>query len=538
MKEVNTIKVEAPITKVTAFRDRAQITRTFSMELNPGEHSLVFTMLPNGFDKNSVQVNGAHSALVLVGVSFKTEYTEAPPDERRAELNKEKDSLASQIKYLRDRQQMIECERKLMDDYLKSAVSPPPAGVTKVEPVDLSKLSEIRQYYRTNAAELVKELRSTEAEVEVLTNKLSVLEQQLRRLGVRRNQIETIQVLVRVLETASVSLSLSYVVYSVSWTPLYDLRVSSEDKKFLVSYNGMVTNRSGEDWEEVHLQLSTAQPELGGQQPELKPWRIGEKVCPRPRRYSAEPEFARNMMVQMVPAELCADAEFEAPPPPPMAIEAASVVSKATSVFFDIAGLQSVKADNQPTKVPILQHEFPATFRFSTVPKLAAKAYLKARLVNTTDFPLLAGEASVFLDNNFVTTTQLPLVSPGDDQWVFLGVDDSIAVTHTLVRRQEQLEGGMISSKRRKIVFEYKIEIKSNKTAEEEVVVWDQLPISSNKLVVVELQQPEIKDSNPSIKRNNVDFIEWFHRISPGQTISSDFKFSVEYPHDFPLELP
>lgn len=40
----------------------------------------------------------------------------------------------------------------------------------------------------------------------------------------------------------------SYVVSNASWTPRYDLRVSSSERTMQVTYFGMVQQNTGEDW--------------------------------------------------------------------------------------------------------------------------------------------------------------------------------------------------------------------------------------------------------------------------------------------------
>ena len=45
-----------------------------------------------------------------------------------------------------------------------------------------------------------------------------------------------------------VYLQVSYVVTNASWSPKYDLRVSSSDRTMEVWYFGMVQQNTGEDW--------------------------------------------------------------------------------------------------------------------------------------------------------------------------------------------------------------------------------------------------------------------------------------------------
>ncbi len=59
---------------------------------------------------------------------------------------------------------------------------------------------------------------------------------------------QVIGVLLTVREEAEIQLLVSYVVSNASWTPKYDLRVSSAERTMQVSYFGMVEQSTGEDW--------------------------------------------------------------------------------------------------------------------------------------------------------------------------------------------------------------------------------------------------------------------------------------------------
>jgi hypothetical protein len=51
--------------------------------------------------------------------------------------------------------------------------------------------------------------------------------------------------------------------------------------------------------------------------------------------------------------------------------------------------------------------ELSPVFEHETVPSKAAHVFLKAKVKNTSSYPLLAGGASVFLDNNFIAKVGL-----------------------------------------------------------------------------------------------------------------------------------
>lgn len=97
-------------------------------------------------------------------------------------------------------------------------------------------------------------------------------------------------------ERGEIELDLSYLVRDASWTPSYDIRVSTEDKllkvvyciftwiiiwrdnRFIfgqIIYYGLIQQNTSDDWIDAKLSLSTAMPSVGGQVPELNTLRVG-----------------------------------------------------------------------------------------------------------------------------------------------------------------------------------------------------------------------------------------------------------------------
>lgn len=64
-------------------------------------------------------------------------------------------------------------------------------------------------------------------------------------------------------------LELSYVVSGASWQPAYDMRLNHAEQVMSLTYYGLVTQNTGEDWSGCHLSLSTATPAISGHPPSL-----------------------------------------------------------------------------------------------------------------------------------------------------------------------------------------------------------------------------------------------------------------------------
>ena len=81
----------------------------------------------------------------------------------------------------------------------------------------------------------------------------------------------------------------------------------------------------------------------------------------------------------------------------------------STSTFI-IPRNASIPSDGNTHKVTIGVISLTPQFEYATVPKKNTNVYIRAKVINTSNYALLAGEASVFLENNFVAKTQFCLL--------------------------------------------------------------------------------------------------------------------------------
>ena len=67
-------------------------------------------------------------------------------------------------------------------------------------------------------------------------------------------------------EAHNIALELAYVSNQAKWIPSYDIRAktsSGEDNKLDLHYFGLIKQKTGEDWTETSLSLSTAKGTAG-----------------------------------------------------------------------------------------------------------------------------------------------------------------------------------------------------------------------------------------------------------------------------------
>lgn len=74
------------------------------------------------------------------------------------------------------------------------------------------------------------------------------------------------------------SLTLSYITFSASWAPRYDIDFSTASKTGKIIYRAEFKNETAELWDKTRLSLSTSQASFQGlddEVPWLQPWRVG-----------------------------------------------------------------------------------------------------------------------------------------------------------------------------------------------------------------------------------------------------------------------
>ncbi|MBD3241224.1 MAG: mucoidy inhibitor MuiA family protein [Chitinivibrionales bacterium] len=525
--------LESTITAVTVFTDRAQVTRTATVKLRAGEQTVTFDSLPDAIEENSVQVGGAENA-TLRGIAFRREHYARVPDEKRRELLDERRRLQDLLEDADGRIAQAAREREFV-----YAIGNRITGLTEKAPqpeLDPAKWSAMADFYRSRIDKLDREAREIERSKRSVSDELHRVKARLDDLGSRSGkQRNVVDVVIDAPQEGETKLTLTYIVYGPSWTPVYDLRVSTDERRMSVAYNATVCQSTGEDWCDVRLMLSTAQVQVSGVEPELAPWRINFRPVVRnvpPPAMMARAAPAKSMRAVEEEADEMLGA-MVAEPPAPMAVEEAAVETGATAVVFAVPGTQAIPSDNTPHRVSVMVRDFDAHFRYSTVPKLAPYVFLKARIANDTDFPFLPGESNVFLDNSFVANASLELVAPGQELWTFLGIDEGMKVEHKLVRRYEKREG--VVSKKTRVIYEYLIEITNNKKHEHEIAIQDQLPISGHQDITVEPLEPRLgKPDSP--RKDEHDKLTWERTLQAGEKASIPFSFFVEFPRGRTLE--
>ena len=77
------------------------------------------------------------------------------------------------------------------------------------------------------------------------------------------------------------------------------------------------------------------------------------------------------------------------------------------SLSYRVEGAVTLPSDGVAHRVAVVSLDFNAELKHVCVPRKSPAAFIEARVKNTSDYELLAGPVSVFMDEEFVTKTSL-----------------------------------------------------------------------------------------------------------------------------------
>lgn len=544
------IAVTSQITDVTVFSDRAQVVRTAEVELAAGFNTLRFEGLPEGIDSRGIQVTGSGEATVL-DVRFRIEDLNEISKEAWKELYEERDELQLEEKRLVQQIGVLSDARDLLS---KIGAKVTHTGERENEPeLDTDQWEQMLQLYTDKSTEYNEAILQTETELDDVRELLSKVLADIQARGAdSRKQQRVVEVDLEAPASGKAEFRLSYIVRGPEWVPTYDIRVDSEERTLEVKYYALVRQNTGEDWSDVALRLSTANPGLGGRHPELQPWRIG-MASPQQIRKLDVGSLSSTKSVGMAnsyqPVQYnyfssSGDNDFSmggegllddgvGQSMSNVRLRETQAERKGASVVFAVPGACTVESDKVEHRVAVSSRKLASSFRYSSVPKLDPYAYLKAKATNDGEHPFLEGQANVYLDGSFVATTPMDLVAPDEEFWVFLGADESMKVEHKLIKRYQSKEG--LRGRTTRHDYEYLITVKNTHALPEEFIVWDQLPISGTEGLEVKLQQPRYTKDTDELKIDDEQRISWFRTLQPGETWEIPLQFYVEAPRDMSI---
>jgi uncharacterized protein (TIGR02231 family) len=212
-----------------------------------------------------------------------------------------------------------------------------------------------------------------------------------------------------------------------------------------------------------------------------------------------------------------------------MVVAQAQVSSQLSATAFTVERDESVPADGTERKVLLTTKQLDAKLQEVVVPRVDPRAWLVGKVQNTAEFPLLAGQAGVFLDGAYLGDFTMQTVAPGDDFDVDFGVDDHL----TVKRVGRDIETGRTSvvGKRARAHWVWDVHVRNGHKRAVHVLVKEQVPLTSRSDVAVSM----LGTPSPAPKIGDQGMLDFPLDLQAGQEGVVSWGYQVEYPADLSL---
>lgn len=187
---------------------------------------------------------------------------------------------------------------------------------------------------------------------------------------------------------------------------------------------------------------------------------------------------------------------------------------------------ETIASDGIFTKVVLLRQSLPAEFVYEVAPELSTVAYLVADLTNSTEAPLLAGPAAVFLGSDFVGDSTLETVRPRESFKVGLGADENIRITRR--RRAVRSKTGFWKNW---YTFDTTVDltVTNHRTDPVELRLFERMPFTH----VEDGLEIKFTGATPKpAERTDRGLVRWRLSVAPAQTVPVQLNWTTSHKTD------
>lgn len=196
-----------------------------------------------------------------------------------------------------------------------------------------------------------------------------------------------------------------------------------------------------------------------------------------------------------------------------------------TATEFKIETPYTVPSDGKVYDVSMLTYHIDADYRYVTMPRNFQDVFLLADLKNFSQYPLLKGNAYVYLDNVYQGECEIAPDFAADTLSISVGRDKDIAVSRTAVKEftSKKFIGSSV-----KVQKGFEITVKNNKSATVALEVTDQYPLPKYSDIKVELT-----NNGGATVDTEKGKLTWRLSLAPQEKRVLRFSYEVKYPKSY-----
>jgi uncharacterized protein (TIGR02231 family) len=538
------VGLSSTIRKVTVYSDRALVTREAVATLAAGSAVLAFRQLPAWVDESSVRVaaNVGRIVDVRVGRRYLARATEESYQKAEAEANE----LTGRMAALDDELKVLDAQAKQVEDIKAFSLDKLNKDVVAGN-VGVPTYSAVVDFVGKSLRETAKGRRAVHTERERLAPEVAASKRRLDDLK-GLTQLEETRVFVTLDSPtpAETHVVLSYMLPGATWETAHELRAAGSDPTSAeVTSFAVVTQASGEDWNNADLTFSTQSSTTAVRIPELTALTLGESEAQTQSIERQSASFRRaqtafegqnrlwNMRAQSADLrsfEESYQTNFE---------YLQTVQSKTVEIFqslqqrgttaqFKAMTTTIVRADGRSVRVPIGRVQLKARQSIVAAPEQSLNAAETLEMVNESGQALLPGSVALYQGGTFLGMTNLDFVADGEPFAVFLSVADQLKLSRTLDKRHSSL----VKKQRSRMQLAFIVSVENLSSRATTLKLADRIPVSEDKDITIS----GVKIT-PDVAADSKGILRWPVTLQPREKRTFEIQYQIEYPPTLVLEM-
>lgn len=517
------------IKNVTIFTQGAQVFRTKRVNLVKGENTLRFTQLELDLDANTIQLLTKDNNTAVTVISSRYYSESNNPASSSGQLRPLKDSI----------------------DYLSREIS---LISSKIEHLNNEKsiISSVKKVGEVNEATYVERLAELS---KFQRERLNAISTEIYDLTVKKNQFSTLHdaVTSRFNEKAypksmgiieakifaematTVDFDLNYMIRNVGWTPFYEIRSEGLTKPLNVVCKATITQNTGINWENVRITLSTRKPQTLSTIPVVHPWSLFFQD--ERHKYLKTNQLIDNRSISNSSYALSApsNVENENTSQNPTLNLSDYLASYETATFnminreYKNNRSYSLNGNNGLAVIELDAFEMTANYTYYTVPKYDPNVYLIAEINDWEKYNLIPAFGNLFLEGSYVGKLFVDPTKIEKNLQIMLGKTDDVTVQRRKIQQDKEKTKRIVNDI---LTTEIGIEIlvKSTKNIPIQLIIKDQVPISTNDQIEV-----IVKDISKAEKDDATGTLTWGFELPPNKTVKHEIVYEIKQPKNRPI---
>ena len=480
------------IKEVSIYRQGAYVSRQGTISLKKGQQNLILDSLPNSVVNSTVVLS------LPEGIKGSNVQVRPLDEDKRKELLKDYKRKVDEVN------QLIAIKTSQIELWNKNG------DFSGGKDINIQQMSEYIEKLPERLNTLYSELLTLNEEKEKVEKEYNDKNEEVNLLQVSAN--------IEAPEEKEYTYQLRYFEQNAGWAPLYEIH-SETDQGLTLRMKAHIRQFTNEDWKNVSVKLYSGNPRISLDLPELEPTYLTYHA-PARNQMMGVGNFAMAKSVGRMVEDTMVEEEVEMMD---AYGESGTVNQSDTMMEYILHGTWDILKTDE-TLADIYSKEVACTYHVIAIPRLETRGYLAAQ-VNPMDISeVLDSYTNIYHNGTLLGELYLEVDTSEDKMDISLGKDESIQLKR---EQKKKYTSNALLKNQKTTDYIYELTITSNKNKPCNITVYDQIPVSREKDIIVEQK---------NISKGKLDEatgeLTWEINLEPNTEEKINLEYSISWPKD------